>query len=381
MRRILQVLLSVSIVCFCNLSNINAKEETIVLAGSDYQGSDPTQSARQVTEILTAMQRDGIKAIDGFLFAGDYTVKLDYSAKDSNEGMTSLKTTVQNMFPSLKEENIVLEQGNHDNSKAGEPIYHSESGLHTFDSYSVYVINEKDYPWESGNQAGSYYENIDAHTANCLKESLEKLSKENYEKPIFVLCHIPLHITTRTNLYGDGEYGKYIFDVLNEYGKKNLNLFFLYGHNHSKGCENYLGGAAVFLKKGDEIYIPVLGCKHGANMEKGVTYTTETLNFTYMNAGYVGYFKDRGYSDGCLTMTSFKFDEEKVEIARYSKEGIHELKAKGIHANAYPSIDDTLIYESSQIVYLEKSELHKAKDKISEACSSALQIIKEIGIK
>lgn len=338
--------------CFF-LSNVQ-ENTTILIAGSDYQGETNEESSNHVKEIIDQIKEDGYDNPDGLLFVGDYSILLNGEAKDSNDGIASLKNTFMDSFPTLEEYSMVLSQGNHDVSSTNETINTWDSGLYTFDSYYVYIINEKDYPWEKYGLGGSYYEEIAKNTAQNLKESLKPMIEEQETKPIFVLCHIPLHVTVRTDKYGDGEYGRYIFDVLNQAGEEGLNIFFLYGHNHSSGCENYLGGAAVYLDKGDEILIPKIGTKTGEYASEEIEYTKEILHFTYMNAGYTGYFSDGNSCDTCLSMTTFEIDDTKVEIRRYSKDGLHELKSKGEANNAYPKEANTDVYSSKQIVFLNK---------------------------
>ena len=57
--------------------------------------------------------------------------------------------------------------------------------------------------------------------------------------------------------------------------EKGLNIFFLFGHDHSNGWDDYLGGSCVCLEKGDTINIAKKG-----NQFK---WETKTLNFTYIH--------------------------------------------------------------------------------------------------
>ena len=59
-----------------------------------------------------------------------------------------------------------------------------------------------------------------------LEEYLNDKIKESYTKPIFVLSHLALNYSMRTFFDGDGQYAKYIFDVLNEAGKNGLNIVY-----------------------------------------------------------------------------------------------------------------------------------------------------------
>ena len=109
--------------------------------------------------------------------------------------------------------------------------------------------------------------------------------------------------------------------------------------NHSNGWDDYLGGANIFLAPGDQINISD-GEKSG--------YTTETLNFVYMNAGYMGYYKhqnteteavnDPFYDISDLTISCFVISDNAVEITRYNNNGETILKDKGIY-NRYRNED------------------------------------------
>ena len=129
----------------------------------------------------------------------------------------------------------------------------------------------------------------------------------------------------RTYREAVGLYAEYIFEVLNEYAKEGQNIIYLYGHNHNSwGYDDYLGGSSVYLTKGDTIYIPKLD-KHTEVPNK------KTLQFTYMNAGYVGYsYSENAGADKTLSMTVFHIDGETVKIERFSAQGSCDLKAKGV---------------------------------------------------
>ena len=125
---------------------------------------------------------------------------------------------------------------------------------------------------------------------------------------------------------GGGKYANYIFDVLNAAGENGLNIIFLYGHDHSNGWDDYLGGSCVYLAKDDEINIA----------QSSQTYfAAKTLNFSYLNAGFVGYYENHNGADNTLTMTAFKIYSDKVVVSRYSDSGEHNLKCKGVTTNSY----------------------------------------------
>ena len=301
-------------------------EPTVVIAGSDFQAKGGhAAGATIVNGVIDQIKADGYTKLDGFLFAGDYSVGATKAAD-----VTYLKGTILAAYPELTDDTMVLIQGNHDNASeyngaeaglVGNVI--DVSGAHDAENYGVYVINEQDYMWRNSS------ETTIKNTAASLKGYLNAKRNAEYAKPIFVVSHLPLHYCMRTNNDGDGMYANYIFDVLNEAGNAGLNIIFMFGHNHSHGWDDYLGGAAIFLTKGDKINI--------AQSSKA-EFKEETLAFTYMNAGYVGYYGDSYPSDvdKTLTMTTFAITDNNVTISRYSANGTHNLKSAGVYNVEYP---------------------------------------------
>ena len=334
-------------------------DSIVVIAGSDFQNSSGHEAgAVTVTNILSKIQADYPTA-DGFLFAGDY----DYNYSDSAHGKAVLQKTVQSVYPEMTDGSMIWVQGNHDgDSLVGTTL--SSGGAHDTENYGVYVINEQDYMWYNND------EDTIRNTATALKTYLDEKVEEGYAAPVFVMSHLPLHYSMRTLKGGnDGMHANYIFDVLNEAGADGLNIIFLFGHNHSHGWDDYIGGAAIYLTKGDSINIA---------QNSTTTYTTETLNFTYLNAGYVGYYGSTGNgSDQTLTMTVFEIGDDQVTVSRYDENGLHNLKAKGVYGGEYPDnkyaspvyAADTTVVESPQVIALASgnSEKPEVAEQVDEA--------------
>ena len=318
------------------------EDPVIVIAGSDFQAADDATGATNVKNILTAIKKDYATA-NGFLFAGDYCV----GSSSSETNKEALQAAVNGVYSGLADsKNAIYVQGNHDASLSiGGTL--STSGANDADAYGVYVIHNKDYMWRY--TSGGIQEGVIQQTAADLEAYLDAKVKADYSKPIFVVSHLPLHYSMRTKNDGDGMYANYIFDVLNNAGAKGLNIIFLFGHDHSNGWDDYLGGSSIYLAKGDNINI--------AQASK-TEFAVETLNFTYMNAGYVGYYEGRNTgTETTLTMTVFAITSDKVTIARYSENGVHDLKSVGV-TNSYKSESgydpDTRVYASPQTVALNK---------------------------
>ncbi len=308
-------------------------EPTVVIAGSDFQNPNGNDAgARTVTKILTQ-----IKKADGFLFCGDYDYSTVNNQARTEAGITALKNAVTGTYSTLADDRMVFVQGNHD---AAGSTGLAASGDHDAAEYGVFVINEDDYMWRNSDESRIQ------QTANNLKSYLDAKVTAKYDKPIFVVSHLPLHYSMRTKNDGDGMYANYIFDVLNAAGAAGLNIIFLYGHDHSNGWDDYLGGAAVYLAKGDKINIA---------QASQTDFKEKTLNFTYMNAGFTGYYENLNGADDTLTMTVFSITGNTVTVERYDANGKHNLKSSGV-TNSYQKesgyAPNTTVYESPQTIAL-----------------------------
>lgn len=329
---------------------------TTVIAGSDFQNKSGDGSGKVVVQkIIQSMIDGGITSVDGFLFAGDYWIDMIPNKDDTAMlgHVNSLRDAVKEKYTNLTYDNMVCIQGNHD-QVTPDPNKNglSKSGAHDTNAYGVYVINEDDYMWASNashsstSYSGMSAEAIVKQTAANLKTYLDAKTAEKYDKPIFVVSHLPLHYSMRTRNDGDCMYANLIFDVLNTAGNNGLNIIFMYGHDHSNGWDDYLGGSCVYLAKGSSINIA---------QSSRTNFKTETLKFTYMNAGFTGYYENRNSADNTLTMTVFQIYGDRVEVSRYSANGIHNLKCKGV-TNHYKGESgyspDTSIVESPATITL-----------------------------
>lgn len=333
--------------------------ETIFFA-SDYQAEPEWPTPEEtLTAILAAVEADG-KTPDNTVYCGDYTNdrKLHDYQLSPEDSIAEIRTAVTARFPGIDPAKMLFVQGNHD--QLTESI--SASGLHEFDDYLVYVLNtENDFPWKQGKTSGCFAKVTAA--SEKMEECFARLIEEGETRPVFIAGHVPLHFTARTSSRhstGDNLYSSLIFDTVNE-AAKSLDIIYMTGHNHSKGWDCYMGGSSVFKVSGDTILIPEFD-------ESDVTsdrFREETLNFTYMNAGYLGYYMNCGPSeldngtsgqyaaaDETLTGTVCEIYPKELVIYRYSADGLHDLGAAG-EADPYKGgIDAGLIdsnYYSKQI--------------------------------
>lgn len=315
-----------------------ASDELHILACSDFQAKDGNKAGQaNVAAILDAMRADGVTEADDFFACGDY----DYEYTDTRSGILMLSSAVKGFVKGNK----LFVQGNHDsaNSAAGKNgLAKSGANDPAHGKYGAFVINEEDYMWYNDDKS-----RIERTAQNLIDYLNEKLA-EGYDKPIFLLSHLGLHYSMRTYNEGYAMHARYLFNAINEAGKKGLNIFFLFGHDHSNGWDDYLGGASIYLAKGNSILVP----QGNYNAKK-----SETLAFTYLNAGYIGYYENVNGQDDALTMTYITIRDNEVSLARYDKNGVHDLKSKGVkntHKNERGYEPDETVYSSPQTVALGK---------------------------
>ena len=108
----------------------------------------------------------------------------------------------------------------------------------------------------------------------------------------------------------------------------------------------------MYRAPGDTMLVPDAGDNTGSTDD----FTVETLNFTYMNAGYTGYYLNCGSeeleagnadryhaADETLTCTVAEIYRDRIVITRYDESGVHVLGAAG-EGNPYKDgIDEGLI--------------------------------------
>ena len=287
---------------------------TRVLACSDFQHPDGNEAGLQVVgAIVNTIKSSGVESVDGFLCCGDYDHDLTMLPGPTAKGVNTLREAVSPIVPDSAQK--VFVQGNHDSPSGTAGLALSGNNDPESGKYGVFVINEDDYSWFGGSRE------VVKGTAEKLKAYLNEKLESGFTAPIFVLSHVPLHYSYRGRTIGDGRWARYIFDVLNEAGGKGLNILFLFGHDHSNGWDDYLGGASICLEKGDSIHIGAPG--------NTLKWDTFALNFTYLNPGYTGYYKNYNGADDALTMTLFEITDTQVTISRFDSEGLHNLKGEG----------------------------------------------------
>ena len=329
-----------------NPYEISNMGETVLLAGSDFQASTWEKNFNNINAILAGIENtDGYTLFDGFLCPGDYTP--NHGHDNATEGIGELDKFLDGFVTGNK----VYAEGNHD-APTVEMLSPSGNNDPVGGTYGVYVIHEEEYGQFGAGKSTELYDELKAYFAE------KTASGWNKNKPIFVITHVPLHYNWRTvSDYGGGKNAQYIVDALNEASEEGYNVIHLYGHNHSGDYDAYLGGASIYLAKGDTMLI--------ANPANYKEWQETEIKFTYLNAGYMGYHPDFGIGmDYALSMTTFVINDEtgEVTITRYDKDGYHVLKAKGVHhvtneyVNDYP-INETVYGPKHQVTATTDTEL------------------------
>lgn len=302
-------------------SGVEADAYATVITASDFQdGRSGNLYEETFGTMLEKAKADGILEPDGFILGGDY--ESSYAEDhDTPTAYRRVESVITNAFPYYNKNNIVNIQGNHD---MNDPSVIDQTGPHEYEDYIVYVINNSDYPAGTG---GTAAKNKTQQTSDNLAAYFNMLKAEGETRPIFIATHIPLHHNSRNpkanNKDANGTvvstgwnetlYSRILFDTINE-NAKTFDIIFLFGHNHSGAYDDYLGGSVNYLGKGEKIRIP------DYNVTPGETsYTEETLNFTYMNYGYVGYSNNE--VNKTLTMNTFEICPDRIVATRYSTNG------------------------------------------------------------
>ncbi len=326
------------------------RTSAFLFAASDYQIEPGWQTpADNLTGILKKVAEDG-KSPDNVIYCGDYTNDpelYDYQLAP-DDSIAEIRDIVASECSYVDQDDMIFVQGNHD--KLTDAI--SASGLHEYDDYLVYVVNtESDFPWKQGRDTA--FRDRVVRASEEMKKCFDELIAAGETRPVFVAAHVPLHFTGRTSsLHGSGDnmYASYIFNVVNK-AAEDLDIVYFTGHNHNKGWDCYMGGSCIFRAPGDTLLIP----DAGENTESTDTFTEQEIHFTYMNAGYTGYYMNCGQgedyeqyraADETLTGTVCEITPSKIIISRYSADGVHQLRGEGEGDPYKGGIDSGLIDSS-----------------------------------
>ncbi len=305
---LLSALMLLSIVPFEVIANAAAPADSYatVITASDFQSSDITVNYLAILQQIVAAGYT--ETPDAILCGGDYN-----GGSGTATDVQKIFDDTRTIYPDMTDDKFVIVQGNHDD--AHELL--TPSGFHEFSDFVVYSINEDDF--KTGQSGRTAYDQVVQERAADIRANLENMVATGDTRPVFVITHVPFHHSSRSS-YGDNLYSKYIVDVLNEMGQY-LDIISLFGHNHSSDYDDYIGGSVNYIAKGETMRVPIPD-----TAQQGATgYTEETLNFTYMNCGYVGYSSNAnsGTSTNVLTAGVFDLCPTTIEISRYSSSGLY----------------------------------------------------------
>lgn len=309
---------------------------TVLVFASDYESDDTATAATSLSNILDQIYATG-DTVSQAVFCGDYTNSgtTNYGT-DATTAISAIKSAVSSSLGSSVSTSFV--QGGSDTWNAS--LMASE-GAHEYSNYILYVINPQGYNPVNQGSTYSTSKTYVSNTATALNTYLQSLVSSGDKRPVFIVSYMPLHMTSATSaLYtGDNMFSYDLFNVINN-AAVNLDIFYLYGHNHSHGFDSYLGGSCAYLAKGAAINIPDYNV--GATATSTNKFNAYTLNFTYMNTGYIGNIAG-STADSAATASVFKIYNDRVTVSRYDGSGLHQLGAAG----AYNTTSDNGAYNDS----------------------------------
>ncbi len=292
---------------------------------------------------------------DYMLFGGDFTC-LGSATAESEEGMSQVKSILRSKWPGLTDDKMVLVQGNHD--LAGDYGL-AKTGAYEFDDFIIYVINEDDFPSKQGE---SSVKAIVQKTTDDLKTWMDNAIARKETRPILIASHTGLHYDIDRQ-DGNNQFASILFDAINEAAKQ-LDIIFLFGHNHTNGDEQ-VGGSLTFFSPGEKLGV----CTTDSIARR--SGTARNLNFTYMNYGYVGYIGDITNQDttidptNLLTVSQMNFYDGRITVDRYSANGLEEAYSREVKLKNYPEWSD--LKECSLTLHTNGTDMEDASIKTVES--------------
>lgn len=265
-----------------------------VITASDFQESG---TFFRFGGILSAIAEAGCPTPDCALFGGDYSIE---TGVDPDNHIRLIREELSDAYPGFMQENAIFIQGNHD--KASAEL--TTTGAHDMGSFVVYAINEDDFP--SGQSAQDVQDAL-----RDLGTYLSGMVEAGDLRPVLVATHVPLHHNGRH----DNGCAKYLVDMLNHYGR-DLDIIFLFGHNHSGTYDDDIGGSVNLIGRGETMRVQLPGQEY---TQLSSNFVEVTLNFTYLNYGYVGYSNNTTVN--ALTVGVIQICPNSIEITRFTTEG------------------------------------------------------------
>ena len=183
-----------------------------------------------------------------------------------------------------------------------QSIYPGVQTFYTYAAHDPNVSEDSSNPYAYA-RTGEYYEGEDYYVYALDQNAMQSAStaataSANFKswaatadssKVIFVMCHMPIH-----SRRGDNAGGATWMSALNEVGQSH-DIVYLWGHNHTG--ESSADTSVYFVGVGGSL-TPQGG-------------STGTINFTYMNAGYI----KNGYASMVV------INNDTVDVTRYNTSG------------------------------------------------------------
>ena len=254
-------------------------------------------------------QNDGNRDMNDFIDTDIFGTSLEYYYGNNPAfSFTQIKSAVEAYYP--KARNIYV-QGNHDpDTDTSSGYLLDKTGPIEFDEYTIYVLNDQDFMGEIPRVNNPNPENLVPgsiktilnptekvmQTAANLEAYLKNRLETNDLRPVFICSHQPIH----DNENNRNRYSYYIVNAINTYAEK-LDIIFFFGHTHL-GIDD-LGGGVTFVKKGTTLRIP-----------KELNSVSVTLNFTYMNYGFLGYYSG---TNEFLSATVVDITDTEFNVTKY----------------------------------------------------------------
>ena len=208
-----------------------------------YDTDDSEHLYEQLTNILGATYDAGVDP-DYWLYGGDFTCL--HSIDAELEGMRLVKEVTYGMWGNLNDDNSFILQGNHDESKPGEDGL-APTGPIELDDFIIYMISEDDFPTTQGSDE---VRPIVEKTSDDLYNYLADLAYKEDHRPVIIASHGGLHYDI-DRYDGNNQFAYILFDAIRDIADE-LDIIFLFAHNHTNGDE-MVGGSISFFPIGSEI--------------------------------------------------------------------------------------------------------------------------------
>ena len=207
-----------------------AGDVTYLAFTSDVHNQSDNTSATRITNWLNAVSgKLGIEKFDAMCFCGDYSSMTSEAQYWSNSksvfDAAKNNAHVEQAYFSTGNHEAYPQNGNYKNTTNPTKEYVQRTGVANVD------VNADDYIiYCFGPETWSGTDTIDTKDIQQLKADLATFAQANQKKPVFILSHFPLHAFSS---YGRNTNNKDdVIKALNEYSDT-LDIFFLWGHNHS----------------------------------------------------------------------------------------------------------------------------------------------------